>query len=367
MDSKEKRPVRDILTEIVMRVGRSYYKEHFIIILDLLALKGAIKEEDMAQSLRLSPGDTRKLCKKLEYDKLVKSKSTVIEVRHYKHTKKTTKTYYYIDYKSLLNVVRYKMYKIQEVIRKEIDEHNNNLAYQCSKCSSKFDPFQAMSLPRTADGMFVCEYCPDIILEQEKGTDFENDLSTRFNMERGPILKLIQLADQEAIPEFVPPSEKDLVTTNVRSTVGDMLLPNQVVLELDGFDDAAKEEFVEDATPSGMYDDEGFPIDDKNALVEDYYKSLLKAGDTKPISDVPPQPTGYSFSMGGPSYTSYGGNVAISSGVIGNGNDLKRGLEDSNGGDIKRPKAIPTSSLAAPPPPAADVDDDLEDEEFFDL
>ncbi|KAJ3074432.1 hypothetical protein HDU99_001734 [Rhizoclosmatium hyalinum] len=203
-----------------------------------------------------------------------------------------------------------------------------------------------MSLPRTADGMFVCEYCPDIILEQEKGTDFENDLSTRFNMERGPILKLIQLADQEAIPEFVPPSEKDLVTTNVRSTVGDMLLPNQVVLELDGFDDAAKEEFVEDATPSGMYDDEGFPIDDKNALVEDYYKSLLKAGDTKLISDVPPQPTGYSFS---------------------NGNDLKRGLEDSNGGDIKRPKAIPTSSLAAPPPPAADVDDDLEDEEFFDL
>ncbi|KAI8622395.1 hypothetical protein BC830DRAFT_674136 [Chytriomyces sp. MP71] len=176
-----------VLIELVMRVARSYYAAHFIIILDLLALRGPTHEKTVAAALRISPVDTRKLCKRLETDRLIKANSRSIETKYGKHTKKHTETYYYIDYKSLINVIKYRFFKMQEVIKKEIEDHNNNLAYECPKCRAKFDPYTVLRMIRPEDGMFACENCQSI-LEQEKGTDFGNDLSTRstsWNIQRG--------------------------------------------------------------------------------------------------------------------------------------------------------------------------------------
>ncbi|KAI9335982.1 hypothetical protein BDR26DRAFT_865490 [Obelidium mucronatum] len=362
---EQSRNVKEVLTELIMRVGRSYYKEHFIMILDLLALKGAIKEEDMAQSLRLSPGDTRKLCKKLEFDRLVKSSTTISEQKHFKHTKRISKTFYYIDYKSFLNVIRFKMFKIQEMIRKEIDEHNNNLSYECSKCKTKFDPFAVLRLIRPEDGMFVCEYCPEIVLEQEKGTDFENDLSKRFNEERGPILRLLQQTDQAVIPEFTPPSSDAMAASSAQGSSTQMLHPSLIKVELEGFNDDLNMDSGSNATPGGAdadgYDEEGFAIDNKDALMQEYYARLQQATAAAAASSTDVGGSsggGWSFlsnASAAPATTvesAYGGMNGSSSSGVG----FKRDIGDDDLDSVGQKRG-----------PAANDDSDLDDEEFVEL
>ncbi|KAJ3351242.1 General transcription factor IIE subunit 1 [Entophlyctis luteolus] len=263
--------VARVLRELVMRVARSYYQPHYIIILDLLAIRGAMREEDMATALRISPGDSRKLCKKLVADRIIKANSVLIELKHYKITKKTSRTYYYIDYKSFVNVLKFKMFKIQEVIRKEIDEHNNNLAYECPSCKGKYDPYAVLRMMRPEDGLFVCEQC-QTVLEQEKGTDFENDLSRRFNMERLPILKLLQQTESLTIPEVAPPTDETVTATPSQGTSGQVYAgANEIKVELNGFEGDSKDGIAN--IPQESVDDAGME-DSKDSFVKDYYARL---------------------------------------------------------------------------------------------
>ncbi|KAJ3249671.1 General transcription factor IIE subunit 1 [Chytriomyces hyalinus] len=304
--SVEERPVKTVLTELIMTVARNYYQQHFIIILDILALRGAVKEEDMAAALRISPLDTRKMCKKLELDRIIKANSTMIVLNHGKYAKKTTKTYYYIDYKSFLNVIKYKMVMIQELIKKEIDEHNKNLSYFCPKCTSKYDPFQVLRMIRPEDGMFVCEHC-QVVLEQEKGTDFENDLSRRFNTERTPILNLLRQTEGRDIPEFVPPSDAEIATTSAAGAAAQAYaLPNQVKVELDG--DDGNDVLRADQFENG-FDEYESKVDDKDALMQEYYQRLQEQ-----VKSAQPAPVPVSSSMSStalPPQSILGGNFNI--------------------------------------------------------
>ncbi|KAJ3077090.1 General transcription factor IIE subunit 1 [Podochytrium sp. JEL0797] len=371
--ASEKRNIKDILTELAMRVARSYYKEHYIMAMDLLAMKGAIREEDMALSLRLSPVDTRKLCKKLEFDRLVKSKSTIQEIKHFKHTKRTTKTYYYIDYKSLLNVIKYRMFKIQEIIRKEIDEHNNNLAYECPTCHTKFDPFAVLRLMRPSDGMFVCEHCPDgVVLDQEKGTDFENDLSRRFNQERAPILHLLQLTDQQVIPEFQPPSVESMNATAVDATPsGGLIAPSSVKIEIHGLNEDDEESPSQGggSDMKGEFDDEGFPIADSSALdskdfmMQEYYARLQTqvGGGGSSSSGF-----GGGAAVGGSPAWSFASDTSVGGASSGSGSNKRdaAAVEQEDEEARKRARIVAAAAALAP---VVEDDSDLDNEEFVEI
>ncbi|KAJ3122586.1 hypothetical protein HK100_011911 [Physocladia obscura] len=325
--------IDEILRELVMRVARSYYQPHFVIILDLLILKGAMREEDMAIALRVSPGDTRKLCKKLEADRMIKANSVVIELKHQKHTKKSSRTFYYIDFKSFVNVLKYKMFKIQDLIRKEIDERNNNLAYECPSCKAKFDPYAVLRMMRPEDGLFICELCQSV-LEQEKGTDFENDLSRRFNMERMPILKLLQQTESHVIPEFAPPTEASMkVPAQGASAQVNYVQPNEIKVELDGHEN------LEKITPITDEFNDVFAVDNKDSIMKDYYARLqAEVGNESPALKL----------------SSDGGNSPFSG--VGSTSTGNKRETASNNEDIKKRAKL-----------EEDDESDLDDEEFVEL
>ncbi|KAJ3103424.1 hypothetical protein HDU97_010170 [Phlyctochytrium planicorne] len=195
------RPVIEACRELVRRVGRAYYDAKYVIILDILSRNNIVKDEDLAKGLKMSTVDVRKLCAKLRADGLIKIHSRTEEIKEFRNTKKITKANYYLDYRSFVNVVKYKMYKIQEVIKKEVEKYNNNLEYTCLVCNTDYDALSSLALSRNEEEMFLCEIC-STPLEQKQAADLENDLSKKFNTARKPILDLLQETDAHEIPEF---------------------------------------------------------------------------------------------------------------------------------------------------------------------
>ncbi len=68
----------------------------------------------------------------------------------------------YIDYAHVINVTKYKIYKI----RKSLESSVNPLAqhahgsYSCDICGHIYGPLDVLSLELSAEGVFCCEFCP---------------------------------------------------------------------------------------------------------------------------------------------------------------------------------------------------------------
>ncbi|KAI9360831.1 hypothetical protein DFJ73DRAFT_773676 [Zopfochytrium polystomum] len=237
------RDVHLVLRELVQRVARAYYEPTFIVILDLLAFNNMMRDEDLAKALKMPPTDLRKLCGRLRQDGLIRIHSKTDEIKEARHFRKVTKAHYYIDYKSFLNTIKYRMLKIQTMIQDEVDSQNRNRGYVCTLCEARFDQLTAISMARPSDGLFICEVCgTELVLEE--GADVENDLTKRFNTERRPILDLLQLTEKMVIPDFVPIASAPAVASKkTNDVVAKEIRPHSahnIKVELEGFKTEAK-------------------------------------------------------------------------------------------------------------------------------
>ncbi|KAJ3215843.1 hypothetical protein HDU67_010263 [Dinochytrium kinnereticum] len=228
-----------------------------------------MKDEDLAKGLKMTPVDLRKLCAKLKSDGLIKMNAKTEEIKEYRHTKKVTKAHYYIDYRSFVNVIKYKMYRIQEIIKKEVDSHNNNLEYICPACQLDYDPLKALALNRNDEQMFLCEIC-STPLEQKEALDMENDLSKKFNTARKRLLDLLQEADSQEIPEFEPnlvlgtSSAPSKESSDLSFSTESGAQASKIMVELQGFNEEIEEQVKEEAG-------------DVDSHYKEYYANLSRA------------------------------------------------------------------------------------------
>ncbi|KAJ3334164.1 hypothetical protein HDU76_008626 [Blyttiomyces sp. JEL0837] len=284
-----------------------------------------LRDEELAKALKMLPKDLRKECAQLSRDGVIKINSKVEEIKEYRHTKRITRAYYYIDYLSFVNVIKYRMYKIQEMIQSEVDSQNKNRCYVCPLCRTRYDPMAALSLARPEDGLFACEICQNV-LELEAGEDVENDLSKRFNTERRPILELLQHTELFTIPEFIPNSTTTTTTTiakdgkDLTTSITQIATPANIKVSLEGFKSETKTE-------------ENPEEDDKDALVREYYANLAKQASASSTTDSP------AFGDGGDDDDDF----VFEEVDTPLPNVLKREAEDDDGPDLKRAKVEPDS------------------------
>ncbi|KAI8833044.1 hypothetical protein BC829DRAFT_408124 [Chytridium lagenaria] len=256
--NRETRPVLEACKELVRRVGRAYYEPKYIMILDLLSRNNmwriSLYKVLTQKGLKMPPVDLRKLCAKLKADGLIKMNAgKTEEVKEFRHTKKITKAHYYIDYRSFVNVIKYKMYRIQEIIKKRSRQRDttNNLEY-------------LLLWERNDEYMFLCEIC-STPLEQKEAVDLENDLSKNLTM-RG---NLYWIFFKRPIPQEIPEFEPTLINCFI-ITISSVFptesgaQASRIMVELQGFDE------VPDA---GIKDDP----EDADLHYKEYYANLSRA------------------------------------------------------------------------------------------
>ncbi|KAL5037972.1 hypothetical protein RTP6_005335 [Batrachochytrium dendrobatidis] len=123
----------------------------------------------------------------------------------FKDKLKRSKSYYYIDYRQFVNVVKYKIYKIGKMIEKEVEAEITQMPYKCPLCIKEFSALDMLSLERTPDSLPLCDVCgSEVQLDETTGSKNSSAAYTRFMNESRPIVELLKQTDNIIIPDSKP-------------------------------------------------------------------------------------------------------------------------------------------------------------------
>ncbi|KAJ1756791.1 hypothetical protein LPJ58_003590 [Coemansia sp. RSA 1591] len=156
----------EIVRRLVDVVARTFYKDEHIIALDYLNRHEIARTDVLSRYLHVKPKEVHKIYNELEKHRLVK-----VMVRSDEPTdnniyqRRGKQRYYYIDYKQFVDVVKWRMYKLQEQVRSGMDKEQENLGYDCVRCTRRFTILEAVSLRDMSTDQFRCDYCGDELVD----------------------------------------------------------------------------------------------------------------------------------------------------------------------------------------------------------
>ncbi|KAI8881314.1 hypothetical protein K501DRAFT_189305 [Backusella circina FSU 941] len=112
------------------------------------------------------------------------------------------KTYYYIDYKEFVDVVKWKMYKMQTIVRDNLRTESENKGYICHTCEKQFTPLDVLSLVNMTDQLFHCDMCESVLEENDNAENVKGSqqVLTRLREQSQPIITLLKQTDAIVIP-----------------------------------------------------------------------------------------------------------------------------------------------------------------------
>lgn len=140
----------ELAKKLVRTVARAFYKDNSVIVLDALAREKFIVYEEIAPRLRMSPKEVIGILAVLEETEcLIRSQSVTFHGATWKC--------YYIDYQSFVNIVRYRVHLMDQVLKKK-EADLTNMMFECPTCSSRFTELESMKL-RTKDNKRACPHC----------------------------------------------------------------------------------------------------------------------------------------------------------------------------------------------------------------
>ena len=81
--------------------------------------------------------------------------------------------WWYIDYRHLVDVVRYKLHEMRKVL-----EQNTKAVvvyYECPECGATYDSYSVGSLLDVATGQLLCENCKNPVMENDKTDELKEN------------------------------------------------------------------------------------------------------------------------------------------------------------------------------------------------
>ncbi|KAF2076008.1 hypothetical protein CYY_002668 [Polysphondylium violaceum] len=174
-----------ILDDLVKLVIRSFYPDDFAVIVDaLLREKKRVRDEQLANTLRVQQKYVRKILLDLKGDSMVKSADVKIEGTK-PGERTTTQLLWYIDYKHIIDIVKYKLWmfgkKMESVKVQKIDVQT----YRCTVCSKIFTAYDIPKL-LSPEGELFCDDCDGELIEDHNNESLtqtakhQSDLSSQL-------------------------------------------------------------------------------------------------------------------------------------------------------------------------------------------
>lgn len=157
---------------LIRTVGRAFYSDSIVVLLDLLLNEKFIIEKEIPFRLHLREKETSRLISQLQKERLIH----VEDIDGVKHL--------YIDYRAFVNVVRYRVHIMQKTLKERDDK---NINFKCPTCSTVYNALEVQHL-KSKDAKFICSFCcPSqgdfrLVVSEPRftlvGADVENDART---------------------------------------------------------------------------------------------------------------------------------------------------------------------------------------------
>ncbi|GLE07681.1 hypothetical protein PINS_up018284 [Pythium insidiosum] len=152
-----------LVEKLVHLVGRAFYSDEHIVVLQALLRERFLKDDDMGNAVNLQTRQVRKIINELHQDHLVCE-----EVLNDKRLGGSSSTsYWYIDYKYFVEVVQYRLYVMQEHLKENEKLEIERQTYQCKDpdCGREYTALEAQLLLMPGQFQFRCGHCNELLLE----------------------------------------------------------------------------------------------------------------------------------------------------------------------------------------------------------
>lgn len=143
--------VNFLVEKLVATVGRAFYTDSIVVVLDTLLREKFIREEELGPRLKLQDKEVRKIIQQLESEMLIKFENIIMD------DNRSSKCYY-IDYQLFVNVIRYRIFLMQKSISSAEKNELNEVYYECPTCKQRYSQLDAQKL-LSADFKFICSSC----------------------------------------------------------------------------------------------------------------------------------------------------------------------------------------------------------------
>lgn len=177
------------LKRLAKQVVRGFYGIEHALALDVLIRNPCVREEDMLELLKFDRKQLRSVLNTLKSDKFVKCR---MRVETAPDGKTTRHNYYFINYRVLVNVVKYKLDHMRRRIETDERDSTNRASFRCPCCHSTFTDLEANQLFDPMTGTFRCTFCQTEVEEGESICPDARTLVARFNEQIEPIYALLR-------------------------------------------------------------------------------------------------------------------------------------------------------------------------------
>ncbi|XP_068185492.1 general transcription factor IIE subunit 1 [Antennarius striatus] len=177
------------LKRLAKQVVRGFYGVEHALALDVLIRNPCVREEDMLELLKFDRKQLRSVLNTLKADKFVKCR---MRVETAPDGKTTRHNYYFINYRVLVNVVKYKLDHMRRRIETDERDSTSRASFKCPLCLLTFTDLEANQLFDPTSGMFLCTYCQTEVVEDESVCPDARTLVARFNEQIEPIYALLR-------------------------------------------------------------------------------------------------------------------------------------------------------------------------------
>ncbi|KAJ2361586.1 hypothetical protein IW150_007206, partial [Coemansia sp. RSA 2607] len=214
------REALEIVQQLVAVVARTFYVDDYVVALDYLNRHEIARYDVLSKHLHKQIPDTFKIYKDLHKQKLVQlhqRRDVVVDTAYTsRNPRRGLLSYFYIDYRQFVDVVKYRMWALQEQVKAKMQKEQDNLGYDCQGCSKHFTTMDVLPLVDMMTGLFKCDYCGDALIdntESEIAQKSQKELS-RFMERYRTIIELLQKTEAIVLPPPTPLSEVPVPDTS---------------------------------------------------------------------------------------------------------------------------------------------------------
>ncbi|RNA39515.1 general transcription factor IIE subunit 1-like [Brachionus plicatilis] len=177
------------LKELIRIIVLNFYGFDFYVCIEYLMIYLCLREEDLAEMLKLDPKIVHEHLFTLKKDKFLNEKLTVDIQKDGKHIKHHL---FYINYISAVNMIKYKIDKIRERIENEELKITESV-YKCVNCSKVFTEFDLKEI-------FITMRCSRCYGEIREDIHQFRNLLPMFNTKMSRVFELLKKVDQINLP-----------------------------------------------------------------------------------------------------------------------------------------------------------------------
>ncbi|NWU12513.1 T2EA factor, partial [Cephalopterus ornatus] len=187
------------LKRLAKYVVRGFYGVEYALALDILIHYSCVKEDDLLQLLKYERKQLCTVLNTLKADKLVKMR---MRVETGPSGKSTRHSYYYINYKVLVDVVKYKLDHVRRKIEADERDSTTRSSFICPSCSSTYTDLEVNQLFNAFTETFHCTYC-NTEVEEDASAFPKHDARTllaKFNEQMEPVFVLLRETEDIVLP-----------------------------------------------------------------------------------------------------------------------------------------------------------------------